>query len=792
MIKRLLLLSSLAFTGCMQFPETQNQSPSPDHLLWYEQPARNWMEALPIGNGHLGAMVFGDTLNERIQLNEDSLWPGGPDENNSKGTQEDLELIRRLIEEGRIEEADKEIVARFSYKGIVKSHQTMGDLYLSFEDRGPIKNYRRSLDLNTAVTEVNYTAGEGRFTQRVFASAPDDAIVIELTSTESQGMNLTLKLDRPLDQGKPTVEITNPSNAEISMKGEVTQNGGRLHSEPAPLDYGVKFETLLKAETDGSGHIEAKEGNLVVKGARKVLIKLVASTSFYEQDFQAHNRRTMAALEAMEFQDLVDRHVRDYQNFFNRVTLKLGQENLDSLPTDQRLRRLQEQELEDQDLVADLFQFGRYLLISSSRPQTNPANLQGLWNEHIAAPWNADYHLNVNLQMNYWPAGVTNLSELQLPLFDFSDRLIERGRITARKQYGINRGAVAHQASDLWADTFMRAEQPYWGSWIHGGGWLAQHYWEHYRFTQDSEFLRERAYPALKAFSEFYLDWLVWDDQTGKWVSTPETSPENSYINHNRQRGAVSFGSAMGHQIIGEVFDNTLSAAQILGIEDDFVGEVREKRADLFPGVVIGEHGRILEWNEAYEEPEKGHRHLSHLYALHPGDEITVSSPELFEAARNSIEYRLEHGGAGTGWSRAWMINFYGRLLDGEAAHDHLNKFMQISVADNMFDLHPPFQIDGNFGFTAGIAEMLLQSHEDFIRILPALPTTWENGKITGLKARGGITVDIEWNDSELHRLRLHCEQAKTLNIQYQEKDISLEVPEGQTISLNVDLEKIE
>jgi alpha-L-fucosidase 2 len=349
---------------------------------------------------------------------------------------------------------------------------------------------------------------------------------------------------------------------------------------------------------------------------------------------------------------------------------------------------------------------------------------------------------------------------------------------------------MAHHASDLWATPFMRAERAYWGSWIHGGGWCAQHYWEHYRFTQDKEFLKNRAYPILKGIAEFYLYWLVWDEKSGSWVSAPETSPENSYFTADGNSAAVSFGSAMGHQIIAEVFDNVLEASQILGIEDDFTKEIENKRAKLFPGVVVGDDGRLLEWNEPYEEPEKGHRHMSHLYALHPGDEITSENTEAFAAAQKTIDYRLQHGGAGTGWSRAWMLNLNARLLDAKSAEENIKKFFQISIADNLFDEHPPFQIDGNFGYTAGVAELLLQSHEDFIRILPALPSNWEIGSITGLKARGNIEVDIEWKDGKLVKLGLMSKETITIELKYGTLHVQIELPKNRKIWLNGELKK--
>ncbi|MCX2679763.1 glycoside hydrolase family 95 protein [Galbibacter sp. EGI 63066] len=785
-------------TGCQQEVISEEKQTG-QTVLWYTQPASKWMEALPVGNGRLGAMVFGDPVSERIQLNEDSMWPGGPaspagrpDWGNSKGTKEDLDHIRQLIRDGKVHEADKEIVERFSYKGVARSHQTMGDLFIDFSDENKkVENYKRSLSLDDALSSVSYTSNGNEYTEKVFASAPDDVLVIQLETTANEGMDFKLRLTRPEDEGHPTVEVSNPSDNEISMKGTVTQYGGAKFSEPTPLDYGVNFETRLKVE-NSSGTVIAKDGSLELKGVKKTTVYIVGNTSFYDDDFEERNTKTLTSATQKGFDELLKDHIKDYQKLYKRVDFDLGGKELDSLPTDKRLARIKEGE-DDPDLAAKLFQYGRYLLIGSSRPGTNPANLQGIWNEHIQAPWNADYHLNINLQMNYWPSNVTNLDELHEPLFDFIDRVIERGKITAKEQYGIERGAVIHHTTDLWATPWMRAEQPYWGSWIHGGGWIVQHYWEHYRYTQDETFLKERAYPAIKAMAEFYLDWLQKDPETGKWISYPETSPENSYIAEDGKKAAVAYGAAMGHQIIAEVFDNALASAKILGIKDDFIAEVKEKRENLYPGVVIGEDGRILEWNKAYDEPEKGHRHMSHLYALHPGDDITAEgTPEAFAAAQKVIDYRLQHGGAGTGWSRAWMINFNARLLNAEAAAENIKKLFQISIADNLFDEHPPFQIDGNFGYTAGVTELLMQSHEGFIRILPALPANWKNGSIKGLKARGNIEVDISWEDGKLKTLTLSSQKDKRAQLKYAYKEIEVTLAMDKKIKLDNNLNVVE
>ena len=763
-IQKIVIL--LVITISISVFSQENEKSSYHNTIWYAQPASNWMQALPVGNGRMGAMVFGDPHKERIQLNEDSMWSGAPDWGDSKGTEDDLNEIRELIKSGKAHKADKLIIEKFSYKSIKRSHQTMGDLFINFLKDKKIENYKRSLDMDKALVEVTYTSEGNSYSEKVFSSAIDDVLVVELSTTAKEGMNFNLQLSRPKDKDHETASISNPANNEISMTGMVTQYGGIKFSKPFQIDYGVKFETLLKVNNN-SGTITSKNGELLLRGVQKATIFILGNTSFYQNNYQQKNRETLTLLKGKTFDELFKRHVNDYQKLYKRVDFDLGGHEMDTVATDARLKRIREGS-DDPDMAAKLFQYGRYLLISSSRQGTNPANLQGIWNKDIEAPWNADYHLNINLQMNYWPAEVTNLSELHEPFFDLLDRVEKRGRITAKKQYGIDRGAVIHHTTDLWAPAWMRAEQAYWGSWIHGGGWTAQHYWEHYQYTQNNDFLKNRAYPFMRSIAEFYLDWLVWDDKTQSWVSSPETSPENSYTAKDGKSAAVSFGSAMGHQIIAEVFDNVIEASNILDYNDDFVKEVKRKKENLHPGVIIGNDGRILEWNEPYDEPEKGHRHMSHLYALHPSNQITIDeNPTAFEAAKKTIAYRLKFGGAGTGWSRVWMINLNARLFQTKAAEENIQKFLQISIADNMFDMHPPFQIDGNFGFTAGIAELLMQSHEGFIRILPTLPSNWKNGKISDLKARGNIEVSLEWKDGKLVKLGLTSREDQIKKIVY-------------------------
>lgn len=775
-----LLILILAFSSCQTSPDI----PEHRNLLWYDTPASNWSkEALPIGNGRMGAMVFGDPQRERIQLNEDSMWPGGPDWGDAQGTPKDLQTVRDLLIAGKVNEADKAWVGSFSHKSIVRSHQTMGDLFINFQDRG-ITDYHRQLDLDSALVTVSYKTEKGYFTQRVFTSHPDNAIVIELKTTSSDGLNLALELSRPDDEGEPTVSVAAHNGNELWMTGEVTQRNGKHFSKPVSIDYGVKFQSRLRVENEG-GSVEAINGQLQLSKVGRAVLYITSASSWYHgENFAQVAATDQEKLSQSSFEAILKSHVQDYQKLFKRVDFDLGNHELDSLPVNARLDRVKAGAA-DPDLVAKLFQFGRYLLIASSRPGSNAANLQGIWNEYLKAPWNADYHLNINLQMNYWPAEVTNLSELHGPLFDFTERLIERGKVTAKEQYNM-RGFVAHQATDFWAPAWMRAEQPYWGAWIGGGGWLMQHFWDHYEFTKDETFLRDRAYPAIKESALFYLDWLMKDPRDGTWISAPATSPENSYIAADGKSAATVLGTAIDQQIIEEVFTNALKAAAVLGIEDEFTAEVKEKLKGLRPGVVIGPDGRILEWDRPYQEAEKGHRHMSHLYAIYPGNTITKEgTPDWFAAVKKSTDFRLANGGAGTGWSRAWLINLSARLQEGAEVEKHVNLHLQKSIVPNLFDMHPPFQIDGNFGFTAGVAEALLQSHTEEIHLLPALPPGWPEGSIRGLKARRNLTVDLNWKDGMLVNATVTPTESGDYKLRYGELVKTIKMKAGTTYALN-------
>ena len=750
-----------------------------EYILWYDKPAEVWEDALPLGNGRIGAMVFGYTDTERIQLNDDSLWPADMGWDDPDGTPEDLARIRELLMEGRHTEADELMVEKFSKKDIIRSHQTLGELYIDL-DHSNITQYRRDLDISKAVATVSYKTNGEQVTRRVFVSHPHQVIVVELASESATGLNGRIRLERPEDMGTQTAVTIAEADDLLVMRGEVTQRGGVIDSRSAPIHEGVKFETCLKLRTEG-GSVTGGDGYLELQNVKKATLLIVSNSSWYFDDYRLQNKEELQILEKLDMQSLLDDHVSDHRQLFDRLDLKLTSELLDSLPTDVRLNRIKEGSI-DPGLEALLFQYGRYLLIGSSRPGTNPANLQGLWNQHIQAPWNADYHLNINLQMNYWLADVTNLGELNQPLFDFIDRLVVSGRSTAQKNFGC-RGTFFPHATDLWVPTWIQARTAYWGSSFGAAGWMVQHLWQHYLFSNDSTFLRERAFPAMNEVAQFYSDWVIEDPRDGTLVSAPSSSPENRFIDQNGEPVTLCLGAAVDQQIIAEVFDNYMAACRILDMHTDLLETIIEQRSRLREGFVLGSDGRILEWDREYPEYEPGHRHMSHLYGFHPGISVTKSSaPELFDAVRKTLDYRLAHGGAGTGWSRAWLINCAARLLDAEMAHEHIQYFFRESIYNNLFDAHPPFQIDGNFGYTAGVAEMLLQSHEDnIIRILPALPEAWTSGHVTGLKARGGLTVDIFWHNGKASEVIIHSEKPGETSLMYNDQARVVQYQRGKT-----------
>jgi len=739
--------------------------------LWYDRPAESWNEALPVGNGSLGAMVFGGVVQEHIQFNEETLWTGAPHDYAHKGAVHYLDTIRLLLSEGKQEEAHELAMEKFMSTPLTqKEYQPFGDLYLDFPDHHTVSDYRRELDIASAICRTSYRVDHIHYTREVIASNPSGVIAIQLETDHPGSLSFTLWLDSP--------------HQEHSLQTST----GKQVLNVAVKDGSLRGTAGIKVESDGK--IRVKKDKIQVQKAGTATIYLSAATNFVSYsdisgDPLSRMEKNLKETRRKSYAEIKAEHLADYQELFQRFSLDLGSNGRESLPTNKRLQKFADSP-DDPSLISLYTQFGRYLMISASRPGTQPSNLQGIWNQDLQPSWGSKYTVNINTEMNYWPAELTNLSECHEPLFKLVEECALTGRKVAREHYGAD-GWVLHHNTDLWRGTAPINHSNH-GMWVGGSGWLSHHLWEHYLFTRDLEFLRKRAYPVMKEAAVFYSQYLVEDPASGWLISSPSNSPEI---------GGMVAGPTMDHQIIRSLYKACIQAAALLDTDAAFAGMLGKQLERIAPNQV-GQYGQLQEWLQDLDDPEVKHRHVSHLWGMHPGNDINwESSPELMKSARQSLLFR---GDEGTGWSLAWKINFWARLHEGDHAYKLIKLQFRMVSADNtehmagggsypnLLDAHPPFQIDGNFGAPAGIVELLVQSHLSGIDLLPALPSALPQGQISGVCARGGFELSFRWEDGALKELEVLSKAGEDCCLRYGDHQADFKTEKGKRYRLDAQL----